>query len=584
MSRVSPLLVAFLLSSAQPATGQVQGGATPGVPVPPPQRPMPPRDQSATSATGTAKIRGTIVASDDGRPLRRVVVRVAAPELREPRSASTDLSGRYEIADLPAGRYTVTASRAGFVTISHGQTRPNEMGRPIDVSDGQTVERINFSLPRGAAITGRIVDEYGEPVAGASVQAMQMRYVEGRQQPTMAGTGVPAAMFQTPDTGEFRVWGLPPGEYLLQANPPGANGPFEAPDRAGYSPTYYPNTTVPSEAQVVRVEVGQTAAGVEIMLAPTRTARISGTALDSRGQPLRSGFVMAMPQSTEPTFVMRPASGQIKPDGTFTISGVGPGSYMVRAMLPPGPDGGPPEALTATVAVTGDDVSGVVLTPLRPATISGRILFDPPTSSLAPSMFQVMVTPKTRGMMMPMPVGGPPVIHDDFTFEAKTAPGESIIRAFVTNSGSQWAVKSVTFDGRDITEDGLTLGSGAAVKGVEVVLTSRLQTISGTVTNERGDVVTNVTVFVFPQDADRWFPRPWSIPSTTMGRPDQNGRYSIRSRLQPGDYYAVAVEYLDPNRRGGDPTYLEELSRQAIRFSIREEESKALDLKISTPR
>jgi len=513
-----------------------------------------------------------------------VVVRVTAPELREPRSASTDLSGRYEIGELPAGRYTVTASRAGYVTISHGQTRPNEMGRPIEVSDGQTVERINFSLPRGAAITGRIVDEYGEPVAGASVQAMQMRYVDGRRQPTMAGTTGPFTLVQTPDTGEFRVWGLAPGEYLLQANPPGANGPFDSQERAGYSATYYPNTTAASEAQVIRVEVGQTASGIEIMLAPTRTVRINGTTLDSRGQPLKSGFVMAMLQSNEPTFVMRPATGQIKPDGTFTISGVGPGSYMLRAMLPNDPTGGALETLAATVTVGGDDVNGVVLMSLKPATITGRILFDPPTSSLDVSMFQVVVTPKTRGMVMPLP-GGPPVIHEDFTFEAKSAPGESIVRAFVRNPESaQWVVKSVTFDGRDITDDGLTLISDGAVKGVDIVLTNRLQTISGAVTNQRGEVVTNVTVFLFSQDPDRWFPRPWAIPATVIGRPDQNGRYSIRTRLQPGDYYAVAVDYLDENRRSGDRSYLEELSKQAVRFSIREEETKALDLKISTPR
>jgi hypothetical protein len=252
-------------------------------------------------------------------------------------------------------------------------------------------------------------------------------------------------------------------------------------------------------------------------------------------------------------------------------------------MLPPGPDGGPPETLAATVTVGGDDVSGVVLMSLKPATVTGRILFDPPTSSLEPSMFQVMVTPKTRGMMMPLP-GGPPVVHEDFTFEAKSAPGESIVRAFAMTPGAQWVVKSVTFDGRDITDDGLTLTSDGAVKGVDIVLTNRLQTISGAVTNERGEVVSNVTVFLFSQDPDRWFARPWSIPATVMGRPDQNGRYSIRTRLQPGDYYAVAVEYLDENRRSGDRSYLEELSQQAVRFSIREEESKALDLKISTPR
>jgi hypothetical protein len=581
MSRVSPFLVAFVvLTSIAPAPAQVQGGATPGVAIPPQlppgPRPSPPRDQSSV-----AKIQGAVVASDDGRPLRRVIVRVSAPEMREPRSTTTDLSGRYEIADLPAGRYTVNASRAGFVSISHGQTRPNEMGRPIEVRDGQTVERINFALPRGAAITGRVVDEYGEPVAGASIQPMQMRYMNGRLQPTMTG-GV-GGMFQTPDTGEFRVWGLAPGEYLIQANVQGG-GPFETDDRAGYSTTYYPNASVPSEAQMVRVEVGQTISGIEIMLSPIRTARISGTTLDARGQPLRGGFVMAMSQSGDGVLVMRSQSGQIKPDGTFIISGVAPGSYAVRANSPPAAGSTVPETLVATVTVSDGDVNGVVLMPLQPATITGRVLFDGPPPTPEPSVMQVMVQPKSPGMRMPMPMPGPPRINDDFTFETKAAPGESVLRVIATGPGFQWAVKSVTLDGRDITEDGFTLASGATVDGVDVLLTNRFQTISGAVTNERGEVATNVTVFVFPQDPDSWFPRPWSMPSTAMGRPDQNGRYSIRARLRPGDYYAVAVEYLDQNRRSGDRGYLEELSRQAVRFSLREEETKALDLKIAAPR
>jgi Carboxypeptidase regulatory-like domain len=105
MSRVS--LVAFVVtSSVAPAFAQVQGSPTPGVTVrPSPPRQPAPRDR-ASSATGTAKVRGAVV-SDDGRPLRRVVVSVTAPELREPRNALTDLSGRYEVADLPAGRYAV---------------------------------------------------------------------------------------------------------------------------------------------------------------------------------------------------------------------------------------------------------------------------------------------------------------------------------------------------------------------------------------------------------------------------------------------------------------------------------------------
>jgi hypothetical protein len=576
--------VAFVVvSSIAPTDARVQGGATPGVVVPPPPppqpRPAPPRDQAATS-TGTATIRGVVVASDDSRPLRRVTVRVSAADQREQRSVSTDLSGRYEIADLPAGRYMVSASRAGFVTISHGQTRPNEMGRPIEVRDGQTVERINFALPRGAVITGRIVDEYGEPVAGASVQPMQMRYVNGRQQPMMSG-GM-GGMFQTPDTGEFRVWGLAPGEYLIQANLQNG-GPFETDDRAGYSTTYYPNASVPSEAQMVRVEVGQTISGIEIMLSPTRTARITGTTVDSRGEPLRSGFVMAM-RTGETLMVMRSQSGQIKPDGTFTIAGVTPGTYTVRATAPPAAGATAPETLVATVTVSGADVDDVVLMPLQPATVTGRIVFDGPPPTPEPSTMRVMVQPKSPGMAMPLPLPGPPRVNDDFTFEAKAAPGETVVRVFASTPGTQWAMKSIMLDGRDISDDGVMLASGAAVKGVEVVLTNRLQSVSGAITNERGETVTNVTVFVFPQDPERWIAGPMALASTAVARPDQNGRYSIRTLLRPGDYYAVAVEYLDPNRRGGDRSYLEELSRQAVRFTLREAESKALDLRIATPR
>jgi hypothetical protein len=581
MSRVFPLLVAVVVLSGIPeSSAQVQGGPVPGVIAPPGQR-QPPRDRSQLqpTATGTARIRGVVIAADDSRPLRRASVRVTAPELGEPRSATTDPSGRYEIANLPAGRYIVTVSRSGYVTISYGQTRPNEMGRPIEIADGQTVERINFALPRGAAITGRVVDEYGEPLAGVNVMPMQMRFMNGRQQPMMTGPG----MSQTPDTGEFRIWGLAPGEYLIQANLMMGGNPFESDDRSGYSATYYPNASEPGQAQTVRVEVGQTLTGIEIVMSATRTALITGRTLDSRGQPLRVGMVAALPRSENPIFMMSTRPGPIRPDGTFVISGVTPGTYTLRANGPPSP-GNPPEVLTATVTVGAEDVTDVVLTPLQPATITGRLLFDPPAQALEASRFRVMATPKTQGMgMMAMPMQGPPIVNDDFTFEIKASPGEMVLRAVpaMPMTAADWTVKTVTHNGRDITEDGLDVASGSAVRDVEIVLTNRFQNISGIVTNQRGDVRTDVTVFVFSQDRERWVARPWSSPASAVGRPDQNGRYAIRARLQPGDYYAVAVEYFDQNRRA-DPSYLEELSSGAVRFNLREEETKSVDLRIAT--
>src|SRR5262245_19796408 len=93
----------------------------------------------------------------------------------------------------------------------------------------------------------------------------------------------------------------------------------------------------------------------------THTARISGSTQTSSGQPLRGGMVMVMPKSTNGAMMVGGMlNGAIRPDGTFTVNGVTPGEYTLRANGPQGP-GSQPETLTASVTVSGDDVSGVLL-------------------------------------------------------------------------------------------------------------------------------------------------------------------------------------------------------------------------------
>ena len=113
-------------------------------------------------------IRGTVVAMDTGAPLGRVQIRAFGntPDARGGRATSTDDQGRFELRELSAGRYSVTAMKAGFVSLQYGQRSPNERGTPVEVADGQTVEKVTIALPRGAVITGRISDDAGEPAAG----------------------------------------------------------------------------------------------------------------------------------------------------------------------------------------------------------------------------------------------------------------------------------------------------------------------------------------------------------------------------------------------------------------------------------
>src|SRR5439155_15520394 len=170
MSRAFVFLVAAGLSMLTPCSASAQErqiiiGQLP----PPPPAPMPGGMQApardASQKTGTARIRGHVVAADTGLPLRKAQVRAVSPELRENRLASTDAEGKYELRDLPAGRYQVSVTKGSYVSLSYGQSRPFEAGKPLEVPDAQVIEKVVFPLPRCGSIAGKGVDEFGERIA-----------------------------------------------------------------------------------------------------------------------------------------------------------------------------------------------------------------------------------------------------------------------------------------------------------------------------------------------------------------------------------------------------------------------------------
>lgn len=573
MSRVIACLVAFVLAPAVSAqVGGVAGAIGPAG--------QTPRD-NARQRTGTCVIRGRIVAADNSLPLRRVIVRLISSELREGKSTTTDSEGRYEFKDLPSGRYSVAAQKTGYVPMNYGARRPNEAGRPLELADAQRADRVDFTMLRGGAITGRVIDEFGEPVPNAMVQPTQHRFVNGQRRLTPTGSSD-----STPDTGEYRLWGLAPGNYYVSVTVRNMFGaPYEnSDDRSGYAPAYFPGTGSLAEAQPITIAAGQVASGVDVTLVPIRTAKVSGIAVDFKGDPLRSGYISAE-QRTIGFGTMSNAGGQVRPDGTFTVTGLTPGDYVLRSNIPAVTPGVRPEMLAATVIVSGEDVAGVVLMPVQPATVTGRIVFDPPTSAVQPAMVRVNVMPKSpEANFFSMPTE-PPVVKDDFTFALKSSPGVMVIR---TGLGSgpgvtlppgliqQWMLKAVRHDDADVTDSGLDLASGSDVNGVEIVLTNRLPILTGRILDPRTGINAEGTVVVFSQSREHWtgFGR-----HVGLSRPDRTGKYMLRG-LAPGDYFALAVDRLDSERSGGDPDYYEELSRDAVRLSLAEGETRILDLKL----
>jgi len=562
---------------------------------------LPPRDATGANpggdqAAGTAVIRGRVVSADSGTPIRRAQVRAQSGELRANRLVSTDAQGRFEFKDLPAGRWNLTASKAGFMTLRYGQKRSFEAGSPIEIADAQVMERADFALPRGAAITGRIFDEYGDAVANARVQVLRYQTVQGQRRLTAAGGGD-----QTDDTGSYRIYGLAPGDYYISATLRAANGPFiddNNNDTTSYAATYYPGSGSVAEAQRVTLAVGQEQPNVNFALQPVRTVKISGTALNSTGTALSNGMVTLMPADGvggpgggPAIFAFGGGNGRVRPDGSFTIANVAPGNYTLMAVAGPGGGrgggfafrvGGPGgggldeiEMATMPLTVANEDVTGLTVVASRGASLSGNVVAaEGSVAKLSTNQIQI-VAQTANGQFLPGPLGNRPTrVEDDGTFVLTGLTGQKFIR--VNGLPQEWTLKAVMLNGVDVTDSALEFRGSTENSGLQIMVTDKVSDLNGKVTTAKGDVTRDYTVVVFPDD-----PMKWTFPSRFVktARADQQGQFRIRALPPENRYLAVAVDYLEDGE-GTDPQFLEQIKDRATRFTMADGEAKSLDLKI----
>ena len=559
------------------------------------------------------------MAADNGAALRRAQVRLTSQNVRTPKVTTTDTEGRYEFAELPAGRYTLTVSKTGYLTVQYGQRRPREPGKPIDLSAGQVLDKTDVALPHGGVITGRIADEYGEPLPDATVQAMRYQYIGGQRQLVSA-----RRVAQTHDIGQFRIFALPPGDYYLSAStrtpmaaiqavtgavggmltgtitaplpgdlPPdpaaglqafrdALNGPDD--EQTGYAPTYYPGTATLSDAQRITVGLGEELSSISFSMTLAKLARISGTVVDSRGQLLARGVVTIRPSRGGPTFLRGGMNAGAVNGGAFTLAGVPPGDYVlqVRAGGPGlgGRAGGPGRAelefANVSVSVNGGDVEGLVIATSNGSTVTGRVTFDGKDTpqNLLQSRTAVTAVSTEPGVSPGLPGGGAQSLNADGTFEVRGLAGPTLFR--VANPPSGWNLKAVQLDGADITDTPHEFKGGETITGLEIELTNKSTRINGNVTDSQDQPVKDYAVVVFSDDNARWVPQTRYI---RAARPDQQGKFQITG-LPPGRYLAVALDYLEQGSEM-DPNLLEQLKSKATSVSLDEGETQQLGLKLS---
>jgi hypothetical protein len=572
------MLVGLVAAFVSPAAFFAQAPANPqgrGA-----QSQRPPRDvREPERETGTAVVRGRVQTADTGAPIRRAQVRVTSPGSRDTRLVTTDAEGRFELRDLPAGRWELTASKGGYVTMRYGQRRPFEAGRPLELVDGQIVQQVNFALPRGAVIAGRVLDEFGDPVAGARVQALRYQLSQGTRRLTPTGM-----VAQTDDTGAFRLYGLMPGEYyvsaLLRALPAD-----DTTDATGYAPTYYPGTGSVTEAQPVSLGVSEEA-NISFALQAVRTGRISGTVVTSTGVPLSNGMVMLLAPDGMGVGPMAFGVGnRIRSDGSFMLSNVAPGTYTLMASNG-GPalrgGGGEIEMGTLPISITGDDVTGVTVVTGRGAALSGTVVASQGSGAALTKTALQVTAPFVGGGFGGLPGlggGGGPFagrnVAEDGTFTVTNLFGSRLLR--LNGLPQEWMLESVIVDGRDVTDRPIEFAPNGDIGGARIVVTDRVTEVSGSVTAADGKPASrDFTVIVFPDEEARW-----AAPSRFVrsARPDQQGLFKIRA-LPPHDrYLAVAVDYLEQGEET-DNEFLASLKGQAMAFRLRPGDAATLSLKL----
>ena len=597
--------------------------------VPPPRDPV--AGQTADQAVGTAVVSGTVTMAGTGQPARKVRVNLSSPEIRGSRTVTTDDQGRFSFTALPAGRYNLSASRPGHMTVAFGQRQPGRPGTPIQLSDGQKFQA-QLQIPKSSVLTGTVFDENGEPAPMVSVRAMRIQIQNGER------TSLNSNAVTTDDRGIYRIFGLQPGDYIVCATPRNqtttdvervrielqsmqqalqqaaqtseeaarglrdriaslqatvANTPEETPP--GYASVCYPGTVSLATAGTIPLGISEERAAVDFQLQLAPMARVEGTVVNPTGSQLRD-IQLRLSDLSQLSETLGSMTARADGQGNFRFGSVPPGQYRLtaRAMLtpprppgppPPGPPGGgggrgrgeavraEPVTLwaSADIVVDGRNVSNVMLSLQQGITVSGQLRFDGSTQPPA-DLTRVRVAMSPFGGN---PLGGTANGRVDASGRF-TIPGVVPGRYRMTASGAPgWFVESAVTGGQDALDIPIEIKGNQNLPSVTITLTDRQTELTGTVVDTQNQPATDYTLVVFPADSRFWMRNARRIQTA---RPATDGRFTFRN-LPAGDYLLAPAVDLEVGSHY-DAAFLQQLEPSAVRITLQPGEKKVQDLRV----
>jgi protocatechuate 3,4-dioxygenase beta subunit len=526
--------------------------------------PLAPRPSS-----DTCEIRGRVTDKETGRGVARALVRLHKTGESDDLMTGTDDEGKYEFKALAPGRYSGIVDAGQFRTtyISAPLVPSESMGRPfIVLREGEKAD-INVALQRALAITIRVVNEWGEPLAGVGVSAYSEPDANGFHRSMSRGTD---------DRGRVRLFGIEPGRYTVCAasNYISSSADASHVPRERFLRTCYPSAAIEAQAEVVAVERSDIE-GLEIRMRRGPTFTISGTVLDASGAKAPGAFVsFAQFDRNSSSSVGSPLDGE----GRFTIVNVPPGEYAIEASI-----GGPdhPEDRRALergfqpVRVDASDIEGFVLTMAKAVDVTGRVVSEDPAVPLQrPAGYApLLVLARPAGEQLPMGEGmESAVAGDDRVFVLTGIFGRRMID--VANVPRGWYVKSIRYQGEEIIDVPTEFKTGQDPSELQVILSTHGAVVSGRVLDDRGDPVGGARIFLLPPDPSRRSPFQESSATSSPAGTFQTGPH------RAGDYLVVALPRSTALPDTNDKARLAQLMETAERITLGNDEQRTLHLHV----
>jgi hypothetical protein len=520
------------------------------------QSPPPPPPPDTTSLQpGTAVIRGRVLAAASGDPLRNARVAILGTVNTVVHPVLTDADGRFVLTRVPAGAHQITAVKTGYAEARFG-ARGSGPARRVEVVAGTIVNGIDIRLAKSGAISGRVVDDAGDPLPNSTVSASRIVRVDGRLDTRTVATA------QTDDLGEYRLFGLPAGRFVIGIINTGMDSLQNTPGFTDivWSRSFYPSVPSLAQAQPITIVPGADVPGIDFTSSPTRRPSLSVTVVDPNGEPTDAQVTFGNESRLQS---MQVRMG-ITPTRNTTTARLEPGTWVVLAVGPKG------VGMTRLTLGGDDESTTIVMT--RGGRLSGRVVSD--GSPLpANAIVDIEAAPSDPGMATAGIFLRSRRMSADGTFVLTNLLGPRQLSLRAAPKG--WVLKDVVSHGRSLLDAPLVFKGNESIADAEVILSNHQSTLTGNVTTVDNAPVADYSVLVFPADparlqhAERW---------ARWARPGLRGDFAVDDLL-PGDYLAVAVADVD-DTQWQNADYLERFRSRATPVTLGDRETRhvALDL------